>query len=177
MEQNQHYKKCPFCHEYILEGAMKCKHCNEFLNNEQNNLVFNSPKSSEINQSGGKKVVHKTKMTSKLQIVFGVILLILMIIIRAQSLYVKSGGEMFEDPALMRAGELGIYIAPFVGIAGLLTFFSVTIIGAIIILLIVSITFVVIALLTGYDDLIIWGVLTFVIAVILAIIKLKEKRY
>jgi len=27
------YKKCPFCAEWILIDAVKCKHCGEFLNN------------------------------------------------------------------------------------------------------------------------------------------------
>jgi predicted nucleic acid-binding Zn ribbon protein len=32
-ELPREYKKCPFCAEWILIDAVKCKHCGEFLNN------------------------------------------------------------------------------------------------------------------------------------------------
>ena len=34
-ETQREYKKCPFCAEWILKDAVKCRHCGEFLNNSQ----------------------------------------------------------------------------------------------------------------------------------------------
>ena len=136
-QDSQNTKNCPYCGETILAVAIKCKHCNEFLDG------FSKPQASTGKsetdtlqlQQEYYSLQEERKRYNRLSFIFGlpgIVLLIIVNVIFFQNLSVNSppssiGVRLFALASLISLSVgLGYYAkykgrSPWIGLLGLLT--------------------------------------------------------